>query len=273
MRKYLIILLILNSLFSTAQEQQQAFDYFRKGEYEKAASIYKSLFEKNPYNSYYLLKLIDSHQQLEKFSAAEELIKSQLKNQPTQSQFLVELGYNFELQHQQEKAIGYYNKALKELDRNQYSSYTIAKAFQNNHLLDFALIAYKKGMKDNQNANYTFQIASIYGEQGDLKNMFDTYLNAIDLDEKNGKIILRYIGNFITDDNKNESNILFKNLILKRVQSSPKNAWNELLSWLFTQQKDFSKAFIQEKALYKRTLHTMNGIVNVGELAFDNEDY
>ena len=71
-----------------AQDQQMAFDYFRKGEYEKAASVYQSLFDKNPYNSYYLLKLIDSHQQLEAFTIAQGLIENQLKNQPSQSQFL-----------------------------------------------------------------------------------------------------------------------------------------------------------------------------------------
>lgn len=256
-----------------AQDQQIAFDYFRKGEYEKAASVYQSLFEKNPYNSYYLLKLIDSHQQLEDFSIAQGLIETQLKNQPSQFQFLVELGYNFELQHQQEKAIGYYKKALREVDKNKYSAYTIAKSFQDNHLLDYALQAYKKATELNADANYTFQIASIYGEKRDVKNMFDTYLNAVEVDEKYSKTIVRFIGEFITDDRENEYNVLFKNLILKRLQSSPKNAWNELLSWLFMQQKDFSKAFIQEKALYKRTLISMNDVVNVGKIAFDNQDY
>lgn len=256
-----------------AQDQQMAYDYFRKGEYEKAANVYQSLFEKNPYNSFYLLKLIDTHQQLEDFSIAQELIETQLKNQPSQFQFLVELGYNFELQHEQEKAIGYYKKALREVDKNKYSAYTIAKSFQDNHLLNYALQAYKKATELNADANYTFQIASIYGEKGDVKNMFDTYLNAVEVDEKYSKTIVRFIGNFITDDGENEYNVLFKNLILKRLQSSPKNAWNELLSWLFMQQKDFYKAFIQEKALYKRTVISMNDIVNVGKIAFDNQDY
>ncbi|MFT4684126.1 MAG: tetratricopeptide (TPR) repeat protein [Flavobacteriales bacterium] len=256
-----------------AQDQQMAFDYFRKGEYEKAASVYQSLFDKNPYNSYYLLKLIDSHQQLEAFTIAQGLIENQLKNQPSQSQFLVELGYNYELQHQQKKAIGYYKKALREVDKNKYSAYTIAKSFQDNHLLDYALKAYKKATELNVDANYTIQIASVYGEKGDVKNMFDTYLNAVELDEKYSKTIIRFIGKFITDDSESKYNVLFKSLILKRLQSSPKNAWNELLSWLFMQQKDFSKAFIQEKALYKRTLISMNDIVNVGKIAFDNQDY
>lgn len=273
MRKYIILFLVFNSLVSMAQDQQMAYDYFRKGEYEKAANIYQSLFEKNPYNSFYLLKLIDTHQQLEDFSIAQGLIENQLKNQPFQFQFLVELGYNFELQHQQEKAIGYYKKALREVDKNKYSAYTIAKSFQDNHLLNYALQAYKKATELNADANYTFQIASIYGEKGDIKNMFDTYLTAVEVDEKYSKTIVRFIGKFITDDRENEYNVLFKSLILKRLQSSPKNAWNELLSWLFMQQKDFSKAFIQEKALYKRTLISMNDIVNVGKIAFDNQDY
>jgi len=273
MRKIALFFLLIFSTLAYTQEQQMAYDYFRKGEYEKSASIYKTLYEKNNFNSSYLNRLVDCYQQSEYFDKAQELIENHLKKQPSQVQLYVELGYNFQLQHQQEKAESYYQKALKLLKKNKYSGYAIGKAFQNNHLLDYALQSYKTVMEQNPNANYTFQIAQIYGEKGDVKNMFNTYLNTVEKEERHLKTVQRFIGKFITDDNESEYNILLKKLVLKRLQTNPQNSWNQLLSWLFMQQKQFGKAFIQEKALYKRTQESLSDIVNLGKIAFDNKDY
>lgn len=273
MRTFFIIIFSFYSFILLAQDQQIAYEYFRKGEYEKSATIYQNLFENNPYNSYYLSRLIDCKQQLEEFEKVEELIKNRLKKFPSQSQYLVELGYNFQLQYKNDEAKKYYNKALKQLEKNKYAAYSIAKAFQENYLLDYALQAYKKASQLNPDSNYTFQIASIYGEKGDMNNMFDTYLNTIEADEKYVKTILRYIGKYITDDSENENNQLFKNLVLKRLQKKPKNAWNQLLSWLFIQQKDYFKAFIQERALYNRSQQSLEKIAELGEISFQNNDF
>lgn len=264
---------MFNTLFLLAQEQQMAYDYFRKGEYEKSASIYKTLYEQNNFNSNYLTRLIDCYQQLENFDTAQELIENHIKKQPRQTHFLVELGYNYEIQHRQEKAETYYKKALKSIDKKGVSGYSIGKTFQDNHLLDYALQAYKFVMDKNPNANYNYQIAQIYGEKGDIQSMFDTYLNAIEKDEKHLNSVKRYVGKYITEDSENEYNLLFKKAILKRLQTDQKNAWNQLLSWQFIHQKQYGKAFIQEKALYKRSLESMTDIISLGEIAFDNKDY
>ena len=273
MRKIIFFFLFLLPMISWAQEQQLAYDYFRKGEYEKSASVYEKLYVENKFNAHYLSKLIDCYQQLEEFLKAKETIDKHLEEFPSQVQFYVELGYNYELQHLQEQADLYYEKALRTLDVKTNYGYSIGRAFQNNHLLDYALEAYKKTMSQNPKANYNLQVASIYGEKGEINNMFDTYLSMVDVDEKYTKTILRYIGKFITDDSQNEYNTIFKKSVLKRLQSNQKNSWNELLSWLFMQQKDYDKAYIQEKALHKRSLESLEGIVRLGEIAFDNKDY
>ncbi len=273
MRKIIFFFLFLIPLISWSQEQQLAYDYFRKGEYEKSASIYEKLYVENKFNAHYLSKLIDCYQQLEDFTKAKETIDKHLKEFPKQVQFYVEIGYNYELQHLQEQADSFYEKALKTLDVNTHYGYSVGKAFQDNHLLDYALQAYKKTMEENPKANYNIQVASIYGEKGEINNMFDTYLSMVDADEKYTKTIMRYIGKYITDDSRNEYNVIFKKSVLKRLQSNQKNSWNELMSWLFMQQKDYNKAFIQEKALHKRSLESLEGIIKLGEISFDNKDY
>lgn len=273
MRHILILFVCCFSLQIYAQEPQLAEQYFRNGEYEKAASLYKTLFEKNPYNANYLNALIDCYQQLEKFTEVAETISKQLKKFPNQEYLFVELGYNEQLQNFPEKAIPYYEKALLSIDKSPALGYMVAKTFQDNFLLDYALLAYKKAMQMNPTADYNFQIALIYSEKGEIENMFNTYLDLIEKNENYESIAKSYIGKFIADDAESEPNLLLRKLLLKRSQNNPNNSWNELLSWLFIQQKDYDKALIQEKALHKRNLGNLSGILALGKITFENNDF
>jgi len=273
MRKLIFFLLCFFSLHFYAQEASLAYQYFRNGEYEKAAVMYKSLHEKNTYNTNYLTYLIDCYLQLEKFENVKNTINQQLKSFSNQDYLYVDLGYSYQLQHQQEKAILYYEKALKAIEYFPNLGYIVGRTFRDNNLLDYALKAYKKAMKLNKNANYNYQIAAIYGEKGEIESMFTTYLNLINLNENYVPTVKSYVGKFITEDSENKYNILFKNLILKRLQNNPQNSWNQLLSWLYIQQKDFGKAFVQEKALFKRNSSGLNNIKTLGKISFENKDY
>ncbi|NEW80284.1 MAG: tetratricopeptide repeat protein [Gelidibacter sp.] len=273
MRNTLILFVCCFSLQIYAQEPQLALQYFRNGEYEKSASLYKPLFEKNPYNANYLNALIDCYQQLEKFEEVTQIVVKQLKSYPNQEYLYVELGYNEQLQNFPEKASPYYEKAMLSIDKSPALGYVVAKTFQDNFLLDYALLAYKKAMAMNPNADYNFQIALIYSEKGELENMFNTYLDLIEKNENYESIAKSYIGKFITDDAESDPNILLRKLLLKRSQNNPNNNWNALLSWLFIQQKEYDKALIQEKALHKRNLGNLNGILNLGKITFENNDF
>lgn len=273
MRQLFFMFFCCFSLQMFAQEQQLAFQYFRNGEYEKAVSIYKNLHEKHPHNPNYTKYLIDCYQQLENYGAATNLIENQLKSSQNQDHLYVELGYNFQLQHMQEEANLYYEKALKSVEKSSNLAYAIGKTFQDNFLLDYALLTYKKAMEVNPSANFNFQLALIYGEKAEIEKMFMTYLDQISINEKYLQTSKRYIGRFISDDAESEHNITLRKLLLKRLQNNPHNSWNQLLSWLYMQQKEFDKAFVQEKALYKRDSKDLKSIIEIGEIAFDNKDY
>jgi len=273
MRHILFIFLCYFSLQIYAQEPQLAFQYFRNGDYEKSASIYKILHEKHPYNKSYLDYLIDCNQQLENFEEVTTDIDQQLKRFPDQEYLYVEIGYNYQLQHLQEKAIPFYEKAIKIIEISPKLGYTIGKTFQDNHLLDYALLAYKKTMDLNPEVNYNFQIAFIYGEKGEVENMFNTYLDLISSSKNYIPTAKNYIGKFISEDPKNEHNVSLKRLLIKRVQNNPQNSWNDFLSWLFMQQKEYNKALVQEKALHKRNLSNLKRIVDIGKIAFNDTAY
>ena len=256
-----------------AQDASLAFLYFRNGEYEKAASLYKSLHEKNPLNSNYLNYLIDCYQQTEKFNEVKFLLNTQLKKVPSQHYLNVELGYNYQLQHKKDSALIYYDKAVNSINKTSNQGYLIGRTFQSNYLLDYALLAYKKSMEVNPNANYNLQIAAIYGEKADIENMLNTYLNLVETNINYLPSVKTYIGKFISDDSENKTNIFLRKLLIQRMQNNPQNSWNQLLSWLFMQQKDYGKALIQEKALHKRNPSSLNNIIDLGFIAFENKSF
>ena len=273
MRLYLLILLCFFSLQNYAQDQQLAFQYLRNGEYEKAASIYKPLHQQNPYNSVYLSYLIDCYQQLQQFDEVVTLVNKQLSTYKNQEFLFVEIGYNYQLQYDQIKAEEYYKKAIEAITISPNFGYIIGKTFQDNHLLDYALLAYNKAMEINSNSNYNFQIALIYGEKAEIENMFNTYIEMVSDNDTFLPSIKNYIGRYITDDAENEANIILRKLLLKRLQTNPEIKWNNLLSWLFMQQKDYNKALVQEKAIFKRNATDISTIVEIGKIAFEDNDY
>ena len=246
--------------------------YFRKGEYQKAEQLFKELYNKSPFNTTYLNRLISCYQEINQFLKAENLITSKLKKDPRQTFLYVLLGYNFEKQQLSELAKVNYDKAINSLEKNAAFGGIIGRFFKDYNKLDYAISAYEIAMSKNENANYNFQIAQIYGEKGEFKKMFESYVNLVDKNDSYLNLIQRYVSRYITDDAESETNILFRKTLLKKAISNPKKECNILLSWLFAQQKEYGKAFNQEKALYQREESDLTEIFSLGKLAFDNKD-
>ena len=249
--RLLFIIMFLFSVTAFSQGDLVAKEYFKNGEYEKALLEYKKHFAKSPSNINYIYQIIVVHQELEQYAEAEAFLLS-LMERVKYPGFLVELGYNYQLQNKIKKAQELYEKAIRTIDEKASNVFSVARSFQNHSLLDEAAISYEKSMALNPDFNFNIQLAQIYGEQGQIEKMFKSYLDFIDSNPNSLSNIKRAINDFVTEDGYNESNILFRKMLLKKMQQQPDVLWNELLSWLFVQQKDFKKAFTQEKAIYNR---------------------
>jgi tetratricopeptide (TPR) repeat protein len=274
MKKQILFVVLLVSSFGYAQnEYLLAENYFRAGEYEKATTVYKKLYEKSPFNTTYLQRLISCYQETTQFVRAEELLKAKIQSNPSQVFLYVYLGYNYERQQQKETATIYYQKALSAIDEKSNYSGLIAAIFKHYSLIEYAITAYEKAMKNNPKANYNFHIAQLYGEKGAFKKMFQSYIDLIDKNPDYVKNVQRYVSRYLTNDAESKNNILFRKTLLRKSASNPKDEWNLLLSWLFAQQKEYGKAFLQERALYQRNSEDLSQIFLLGKIAFENTDY
>jgi len=264
--RYLLFFCLLLSTVLHSQNATLAKNYFQNGEYEKALIEYKNLYAKSSSNMNYISKIISTHQQLEQYDDAEIFILDLMKGIDYPA-FFVELGYNFQLKNNLEKAQENYQKAIAAIDDRASHVFAVARSFQEHSLLEEAVIAYEKAAILNKEFNFDIQLAKIYGEQGNIEKMFNSYVNFIESTPSALRNVKRSINEFITEDGANENNIVFRKMLLKKMQQEPNIMWNDLLSWLFIQQKDFKKAFTQEKAIYKRQPESLNRIKDIAVMA------
>ncbi|MGG8496138.1 tetratricopeptide repeat protein [Tenacibaculum sp. TC6] len=275
MKKIITLTLILFSLLGYAQQNTYiiAENYFRNSEYEKAIQLYKELYQKSPYNTTYLKRLVNCYQETGQFAMVDSLITEKLKQFPKQTFLLVVLGYNYERQQLTDQANEQYQKAIASIQKNDGYGSLIAGLFREYSKLDLAIDSYNRIMEQNPNANFGFQLAQIYGEKGDFEKMFESYIDLVDKNEGFINNVKRYTSTYISDDSENENNILFKKALLRKSISNPKNIWNDLLAWLFIKQKQYQKALIQRKALLTRDIDNLSSIKELGKIAYDNLDY
>ncbi len=271
MKKIIALLFIFFSLLVHCQNEQLALNYFDRGEFEKALVSYEELLKAQPNNFNYFQKAVECYQQLQQFDKAEKAIQERL-DKYKQGNFLVELGYNYQLQKNQEKANKYYDQAIDKIKKNPSEVYQIAYVFDRKALVDYALLAYQTAVSLEPKFNFNFQMALLYGQKGETDKMIDMFLTEAYTNPQNLIMIQNQLSRFTTEETDVTFNDALKKALLIRIQKNQDIFWNEFLSWFYVQQKEYGKAFIQEKAIYKRNPESFSNIVNLGQLAIEEND-
>tara|TARA_R110002049_G_scaffold221639_1_gene393080 strand:- start:3207 stop:4982 length:1776 start_codon:yes stop_codon:yes gene_type:complete len=269
--RILFILFFFIAANSFSQDDILAKEYFTNGDFKKALFEYKKLYAKSPSNPNYIMHIVETHQQLEQYDEAETFLVK-LMERFKYPGFFVELGYNYQLKNDVEKAHLNYKKAIASIDINPSYVFAVTRSFQNHSLLNEAIIAYEKAMQLKPDYNFNLQLAQLYGEQGDIEKMFTGYINFVESNPVSLTTIKRYISDFISENSANENNILLRKILLKKIQQEPNLLWNDMLSWLFIQQKDFKKAFTQEKAIFNRKPESLTRIEDLAGIALNENE-
>ena len=273
MKFILCVFFSFSSLLLSAQPAPAlAKDYYQKGAFEKALILYEKLLETAPFHTDYTLKIIECHQQLNQFKAAQKRIEAQLLRS-RHPQFLVELGYNYKLQNQLELAEETYLQSLQAVREQPAFVYAVAQRFEVHSLLSKAVQTYEIGLENRPNTTYYFQLAGLYAAQQNIEKMMESYLDYVQLNPSLSSQVMNLLGDYISEDATQPYNQLFKKVLLKKSQTAPDTLWNQWLSWLYIQQNDFPKAFVQEKAVFRRSPESLQGLINLAVSATENKFY
>lgn len=275
MKIVLYFLFFFITICASAQNEQLAQNYLDKGDFEKALISFDELLKSVPSNPYFFQKKIECLQQLQQLDKAESELLDRIKSY-NYAALLVELGYNFQLKKDDNKALKFYNQAIEKISKTPYEVYGIAANFEKKGLLDFAILAYETATKKDERLSFNYQTALLYGQKGDTDLMIDKLLTESFI---NPSILpnIQYQLSFYMQESGAEkfTESLKKGLLAKsqdKTLDSKEVFWNQYLSWFFVQQKEFGKAFLQEKSIYKRNPESFYSIINLAQLAVDEND-
>lgn len=271
MKHFLLHITLFFSLYCFSQNEQLAQYYFDKGDFEKAKISFEELVKETPQNGQYFQRTIDCYQQLQLFDLAEKALRERLEKYK-QGVFLVELGYNFQLQKNEASAKKFYEEAIDRIKKNPNEVYSISTSFEKKALLEQALKSYQVALELVPTFNFNYQMALLYGQLGNTEMMISTFLTESFVNPQNTVLIQNQLARYIVDQGDSNFNETLRKILILKTQKDQDVFWNHYLSWYYVQQKEFAKAFVQEKAIYRRNPESLSNIVNLGQLAIEEDN-
>jgi tetratricopeptide (TPR) repeat protein len=249
-----------------------ADEYFKNQEYEKASSIYVNFINtydeaQKVYNNYaFCLKTLKKKDELEK------LILKMIKWNNISPIYKVDL-YIFYLENGKKSDI---KKAFENILLSTRQNINIVQPtgeyLVKNNLLEEAKAVYTLARKSyGSEMYYNLEMAQIHKLQKEPELMINELVRTLIANQSDKEFLKSKFQDFITTEQEFE---MFEKNVLMRIQDDPNQTlYNELLIWIYTQQKKFDKAFIQAKAL-DRILKTQGAkLFEIGKIALENKEY
>ncbi|MBC7775709.1 MAG: tetratricopeptide repeat protein [Phycisphaerae bacterium] len=260
----------LTGLRAQSPDLDLANQYFSDGEFEKAATLYGQLVDKERRSDYYFARYIDCLVKLEKWDEAEKSVKKQIKEQSENNGLYVTYGSIFEQQGKDAEAEAQYNRAIDKLTSDYAAVIRLANMFLNDTKYDFAIKTYQRGAVLLKDANrFAYNLGDLYRRKGEPVKMTEQYLNALAADPGKLPSLQTIFARSLGAEDISE----LQTQLYARIQENENPDYVELLAWSFVQRKDFKSALRQYKALDKRLGENGQRLMKVADEAAEARDY
>jgi TolA-binding protein len=208
---------------------------------------------------------------LNQYQRCEDAIKKELKKTPKNIQLYVVYGNLLERQGKMDEAKEQFDRAIKKMPNERFFIARVAEAFADLTKYDYAIEAYEKGselMKDKY--IFSYYLADLYKRKGDIPKMITNYLNSLNANPGSLGTIKTYFQRYLGENDYNE----LQTQLYARVQDTDTTThFQELLSWVFMQRKDYKNALRQMKAIDRKLNENGARVFNLGNIAADDKDY
>lgn len=270
----LAFLLTLNCFAQKNADEQLAAQYYNNKEYDKAVIYYEKLFDKTKLPNHYI-RLLNCLIELEEFKNAEKLVKREIKKNSYQLEYYTDLGNLYKLSGQESKGKNVYEDALKLLTSDNGQIMGLANGFLKYKEYEYAIATYQKGRKLLKGTYpFNFEVAQVYNQMGKTELMLEEYLDLLAYNGSYIQSVQNALQTALNSDDDGGKKSLLKTLLIKRIQKDAGNKiFPEMLIWVYIQEKNFSGAFIQAKAMDRRYKETGKRINALAALSSENKDY
>lgn len=272
--KYIFLLFILlASPMVMAQNSKLADQYYLEGEYQKAGDLYLKLHEtaKKNNNFIYFNKYVECLLAMREYERAEREIIEQMKAQPDDFSMLVTLGNVQERVGRYEDAQASYQQAIDKLPAKMDAISRLGNAFLSQAKYDEAIETYEKGeLLIGKAGIFSYQLADLYKRNGDIAKMIEQYLYNLQANPDRIENIQNMLQKSLQKEDYHE---LLTQLYAFNQEYPETDYFPEMIAWTFMQQKDYSKAMRQAKALDKRLGENGLRVYRLAQIAANDRDY
>lgn len=262
-------LLICVVLKAQSTQAKLANEYYQQGELEKARSMFEELVRDKSAiplihaNYYQLLLSQKDYKELEKYmSRVLSSYPSNLQYQSDALRYFAETG-------QTDKKQKHADRLQKELAGNPYQLSSLAQYLVSAQLYDDALQFYRLARSlHGRTSAFALEMAAVHRITNDKAAMTDEYINYAEGNPGNLAYVKNLFQNILSDEKDQE---YLEASLIKRIQRYPdETMYVDLLIWLELQRKNFYAAFLQARAIDKRTNQRGDECMQIAHVAFDN---
>ena len=270
---YLMSLMIIATTFGQELDQiKLANEYYQSKEYNKAVDIYKKLSKQKRniprIHSNYLDLMINNA----KLNDAYKYLNYVIKQYPANSKYRVDQIYVARLFSNQ-KEYSRLTEALYDASQGNVNTLKrIAEELSQRQLHNDALVFLSQARINSQDSNaYALDFAKNYSALGNDPKMIAEYVNFASQQASHISYIKNILQDLLLDESIKE--ILEKELIIRSQKYPDDLLYNDLLMWLYIQGNNYYGAFVQAKAIDRKSQKKGSTVMQVAKVAYDNQAY
>ena len=255
------------------QDAKLASHYYKAGEYEKSAALYKKLAEQKGFNEYYFNQYIESLLALEDYETAETSLQKSIKQYPRNIELHVAYGNLRERQGRTDEADEQFRLAISKLTpENRNAISRLGNSFSRLTKYDLALETFLKGEElSNNNGLYAYNIAELYRRKNKKPEMIKYFLASSAATPERISSVQNYFTKYLISEEDYEA---LRAELYAKVQNEPENLfYPEMIQWVFVHNKQYTKALRQARALDKRLDENGQRIYDLARIAKNDKDY
>jgi tetratricopeptide (TPR) repeat protein len=264
-------LIIGGAGYAQTTDDKLAAQYYNVGEYEKAAILYKKLWEldkrRTNYYDRYFTCLIESDQ----FEVARDEIEKRIKSEPQDPSLLVKKASILVAEGNPELADAVYLEAIDKLTGDVSVIHRLGQAFQADRNYELAIKTFEKGGKiTGDSLRFANQLRGLAQYANDKNRLIRYSLLSLVQNERNAPSIKVQLQRTLDIEDHEQ----MQAALYVYIQNHPDAiVFPELLEWSLIQQKNFPAALRQARALDRRLNENGQRIFQLAQMAANDKDY
>ncbi len=268
--KFILSLLLFLISFNTLRAQddlQLAVSYYNQEQYEKAAQLFWHLYNQRRakyYFDYYVRCLF----KLKDYKKAERVIKREIKRNPGNKSFLIDLARLYELEGRQSEADRIYKSIINNPPNDRGQLVSIGNALINYKKYQLAEKLYLKAQKTTGEKFYN-ELFMIYSLSRNTPRLIDVMLDWLETNPYQLSMVEARLLPYVVNDVNDEFSSALEKKTQERLHRTRDMIFYKLLIWLYIEKKSLTKALDMAIQLDKRQRGFGKEVFNIGEIARD----